>query len=1122
MADTSPGERNGGRGLPVDPTWYKDAIFYELHVRAFCDSTSDGTGDFPGLTSKLDYLRDLGVTTLWLLPFYPSPLRDDGYDISDYTDIHPSYGTLASFRTFLRGAHARGLRVVTELVLNHTSDQHPWFQRARRAPPGSPEREFYVWSDTPDKFAGARVIFKDFEPSNWTWDPVAKAYYWHRFYSHQPDLNFDNPAVTRAIYRTIDFWLELGVDGLRLDAVPYLYEREGTSCENLPETHEFLKALRAHVDERFPGRMILAEANQWPEDAAMYFGGGRGDECHTAFHFPLMPRLFMAVRMGSRFPIVDVLNQTPKIPQDCQWLLFLRNHDELTLEMVSDEERDYMYRMYAHDARMRVNLGIRRRLAPLLSNDRRLIELMNGLLFSLPGTPVLYYGDEIGMGDNIYLGDRNGVRTPMQWSPDRNAGFSQANPQRLYLPVVIDPEYHYEALNVEAQQGNPNSLLWHMKRLIALRRQTRVLGRGDITFLYPENSRILAFVRSYEGEQILVVANLSHLTQVVDLDLKAFRDTVPVEMFGQTRFPTIPESPYRLSLTPYAFLWFRLEPPAVAGAPEAVAVSETLVLAEDGDWDALERPGVRERLEEFLPTYLCAQRWFRGKGLAIESVRWSAMLPLGNGRAHARLAFLEVRFADAEPQTYLLPVEFAAAEAPSALGAGTPAHVIAAFRPGHGASERLLVDTAQETEFVRRLVARIERNRRKRDGEDELVAVRTSGFRGDAEADIDKLPVLPVGGEQSNSSSKIGDLYVLKLFRIVEPGPNPETELGEFLLRHGPAPVAPLAGYVELRNAREERCTLATLHQFAPNEGDAWGLTLDHLRGFFDRARAKFSVGQRPPEEASRLDLLAATPQPIAVELIGGHLEMVRRLGQRTAEFHRALASDPFDPAFAPEPFDQMYARSIYQTMQTQRQQTFGRLRDARPGLPATTRPLVDALLAQEPAVDRRYRRLLERRFSGQRIRIHGDYHLGQVLWTGKDFVIIDLEGEPLRPVSERRLRRSALRDVAGMLRSFDYAARSAVRDIPVPKDAPPTGPDDLQPIADLWVAGCSAEFLRGYRESAGPSAFLPKDPTEFRSLLGAYMVEKAIYEVGYELTNRPTWISVPLRGLAHLLSSDG
>src|SRR5262245_58434050 len=454
--------------LDDDPLWYRDAIIYELHVRAFHDSAGDGVGDFRGLAEKLDYRTDLGITALWLLPFYPSPLRDDGYDISDYTSVHPAYGTLADFKHLLREAHRRGLRVITELVLNHTSDQHPWFQEARRAPRGSPERDFYVWSDTADRYKEARVIFKDFESSNWSWDPVAGAYYWHRFYAHQPDLNWVNPAVRKAMRRVLDFWLEMGVDGLRLDAVPYLYEREGTSCENLPETHAALKALRRHVDERYGSRVLLSEANQWPEDAVAYFG--EGDESHMAFHFPLMPRMFMAVRMEDRYPIVDILAQTPLVPAGSQWALFLRNHDELTLEMVTDEERDYMYRVYAHDPQARINLGIRRRLASLLGNDRKRIELMTGLLFSLPGTPVLYYGDEIGMGDNIFLGDRDGVRTPMQWSGDRNAGFSRANPQRLYLPVVIDPAFSYESLNVESQQENLNSLLSWTKRLIALRK----------------------------------------------------------------------------------------------------------------------------------------------------------------------------------------------------------------------------------------------------------------------------------------------------------------------------------------------------------------------------------------------------------------------------------------------------------------------------------------------------------------------------------------------------------------------------------------------------------------------------------------------------------------------------
>jgi maltose alpha-D-glucosyltransferase / alpha-amylase len=464
--------------LGDDPLWYKDAIIYQLHVRAFRDSNEDGIGDFRGLTEKLDYLQDLGVTALWLLPFYVSPLRDDGYDIADYTAVHPNYGTLQDFKTFLDEAHRRGLRVITELVVNHTSDQHAWFQRARRAAPGTSERDFYVWSDTPEKYPDARIIFKDYEASNWSWDPVAKAYYWHRFYSHQPDLNFDNPDVVKALFEVLDFWLEMGIDGLRLDAVPYLYEREGTNCENLLETHAFLKRLRRYVDEKYPGRMLLAEANQWPEDSAAYFGNG--DECNMAFHFPVMPRIFMAVHMEDNYPIIDILDQTPAIPDNSQWAIFLRNHDELTLEMVTDEDRDYMYKVYATDPQARINLGIRRRLAPLLWHNRRKIELLNCLLMSLPGTPIIYYGDEIGMGDNIYLGDRNGVRTPMQWSADRNAGFSRANPQRLYLPVIVDAEYHYEAVNVEAQQQNLHSQLWWTKRLLQLRKSFQAFGRGSI------------------------------------------------------------------------------------------------------------------------------------------------------------------------------------------------------------------------------------------------------------------------------------------------------------------------------------------------------------------------------------------------------------------------------------------------------------------------------------------------------------------------------------------------------------------------------------------------------------------------------------------------------------------
>src|SRR3954466_8267056 len=551
--------RESSVSVGSDPQWYKDAIIYEVHIRSFFDSNADGVGDFSGLTAKLDYLADLGVTAVWLLPFYPSPGKDDGYDTADYTDVKDEYGTLRDVKVFIRGAHARGLRVITELVCNHTSDQHPWFQRARRAPAGSTHRDYYVWTDDPEKYRDARIIFKDFERSNWTWDPVANAYYWHRFYHHQPDLNFDSPRVRAEIMKAFDFWLDLGVDGLRLDAIPYLYEREGTNGENLPETHEFLRQLRTHLDTKYSDRMLLAEANQWPEEAVTYFGQGQGDECHMAFHFPLMPRIFMSVRMEDRVPIVDILEQTPPIPETSQWALFLRNHDELTLEMVTDEERDYMYRVYASQTKARINLGIRRRLAPLLGNDRKRIELLKMLLLSFPGAPVLYYGDEIGMGDNVFLGDRNGVRTPMQWSSDKNAGSSRASPQALYLPIILDPEYHYEAVNIEAQQGNPNSLWWWMKRVLTLRQRHRAFGRGTIQFLQPENRKILAFVRRHEQETILVVANLSRFPQPALLYLSEFKQTMPVELFGRTEFPVVTDKPYFLTLSPHAAFWFTLE-----------------------------------------------------------------------------------------------------------------------------------------------------------------------------------------------------------------------------------------------------------------------------------------------------------------------------------------------------------------------------------------------------------------------------------------------------------------------------------------------------------------------------------------------------------------------------------
>ncbi|HEY9137403.1 MAG TPA: maltose alpha-D-glucosyltransferase, partial [Terriglobus sp.] len=605
-------------GSANDPLWFKDAVIYELHVKAFADGNNDGIGDFPGLMSKLDYLQALGVTCIWLLPFFPSPQRDDGYDISDYLNVNPSYGTLNDFQAFLAAAHARGMQVMIELVINHTSDQHPWFQAARLAPAGSPERNMYVWSDSDKLYDGVRIIFTDTEKSNWTWDPIAGQYYWHRFFSHQPDLNFDNPVVRETVADIMRFWLDMGVDGLRLDAIPYLIERDGTSCENVPETHIVIKELRAVMEAEYENRMILAEANMWPEDVRPYFGDG--DECHMAFHFPLMPRTYMALRQEDRLPITEIMARTPDIPPNCQWGIFLRNHDELTLEMVSDDERDYMYLAYSADPRMRINVGIRRRLAPLLDNNRRRIELLCSLLLSFPGTPILYYGDEIGMGDNIYLGDRNGVRTPMQWNSDRNAGFSRAVPAALYSPVIMDPIWGYEAINVEAQESDTSSLLHWTRNMIALRKLFQVFGRGTQEFLRPENRKVLAYLREYDSEHVVCVANLSRFAQPVTLDLSRFKGMVPVEMLGYVPFPKITEEPYPLTLGPYAFIWLELQSAAVADAeaqPSTEIQAAELLLPAGNLQNAITGAAAELLQETFLPKFLQTQRWFGAKSRTI-------------------------------------------------------------------------------------------------------------------------------------------------------------------------------------------------------------------------------------------------------------------------------------------------------------------------------------------------------------------------------------------------------------------------------------------------------------------------------------------------------------------------
>ena len=1109
--------------LPFDdqPLWYKDAIIYELHIRAFFDSDADGAGDLLGLTEKLDYLEDLGVTALWLLPFYPSPLKDDGYDISDYCNVQPVYGTIQDFKTFVDEAHRRGVRVITELVVNHTSDQHPWFQRARRAAPRSRWRDFYVWSDTPEKYKEARIIFKDYEYSNWTWDHVARAYYWHRFYSHQPDLNYDNPAVQRAVFRVMDFWLRLGVDGLRVDAVPYLYEREGTSCENLPETHAFLKELRQHIDRKFKTRVLLGEANQWPEDAAVYFGDG--NEFHMAFHFPLMPRLFMAIRMESRFPIIDILQQTPTIPEACQWATFLRNHDELTLEMVTDEERDYMYRVYAQDPTARLNLGIRRRLAPLLNNDRRKIELMNGLLFSLPGTPVIYYGDEIGMGDNFYLGDRNGVRTPMQWSPERNAGFSRANPQRLYLPPIVDPEYHYEAINVETQRNNSDSLLWWMKRLIALRKRFKAFGQGSLEFLYPENRKVLAFLRRYQGETILMVANLSHLAQQVQLDLSQFAGWRLVELFGRVDFLPITEGQYYFTLSPYAFYWFSLEPQRIESprprARPSEEVGEIPTIAQNEE--QLFNKKNWYILEALLLHYMRGRRWFQGKARDPWGSQIRDVVPMHFMNSVAYLVFVGVEYTEGEPETYVLPLIAASAKESEQLVREYPHAVVAHLKPRGEDSDRLLYDALADKGFCHFLLQAIERRRRFKGRVGEVLALPTRAFRAARGSREVSLEPTPVKAEQSNTSVLYGDRLILKLFRRLEEGINPELEIGRFLTEKTDFLHVPLvAGALEYRRGRSRLMSLAILQSFVPNEGDAWQYTLDSLERYLRYVLAHPTV-QAPPVTWRHLLSLLKEPPTLAKETIGPYMTAAELLGKRTAEMHVALASASDDPDFAPEPFSQIYQTSLYQSMRSLTIQTLQLVRERLKDLPEEIREDAQQVLDLEKTIIERFHSIREQKISAARIRCHGDYHLGQVLYTGKDFVIIDFEGEPARALSERRLKRSPLRDVAGMIRSFHYAAYSALlRQVPLA-----SRPEDDLPVlahwAQYWYTWVSVAFLTSYLSEVQQARLLPQDPGQLRTLLDAYLLEKAVYEIGYELNNRPDWVQVPLQGILQLIEAS-
>jgi maltose alpha-D-glucosyltransferase / alpha-amylase len=1103
--------------------WYRNAVIYQAHVRSFYDSDGNGIGDLRGVTQKLDYLQDLGISALWLLPFYPSPLRDDGYDIADYYAINPIYGTLDDFKEFLDEAHRRSLRVITELVINHTSDQHPWFQRARRAPPGSVERDYYVWSETSDKYRDARIIFRDFEQSNWAWDPVARAYYWHRFYSHQPDLNFDHPAVHEEIVRVLDFWLQLGVDGLRLDAIPYLYEREGTNCENLPETHVYLKSLRRHVDEKYGDRMLLAEANQWPEDAVKYLGEGRGDECHMAFHFPLMPRLFMSVRMEDRTPIIDILEQTPPIPETCQWAMFLRNHDELTLEMVTEEERDYMYRMYAADARARINLGIRRRLAPLLNNDRRRIELLNALLLSMPGTPVIYYGDEIGMGDNIYLGDRNGVRTPMHWSSDKNAGFSRANPQSLYLPIILDPEYHYEAVNVEAQQSNSSSLFWWMKRILGLRQRWAALGRGSLRFLQPDNRKILVFVREHDGQRILVVANLSRHAQPVELNLGEFKGQVPMEIFGSTRFPVIGDDGYRLTINPHAFFWFalQLQDPDTHGA---VALPSRLVdlpaLTAGRDWESLLHGPARRALERVLAGYVPQRRWFGGKARELRAVEIIDQVKIPTTDGAAQVLVLQMEFAAGDPEVYVLPVTFASGTGAEMILNEQPAAAIARVIDSRGA-EGVLYDATAAKSFAQALLDAVGESSTFRSAHGAVVARATRAFEALRSTDNASLEPTLSRAEHSNTAVVFGDRLLLKVFRRPEAGVNPDVEIGAYLTDRAFPNAPALGGTLEYRSANGVR-SLGILTKFIAGATDGWEYTLDALGRYFDRVFLYVAENRGCTlPEGSLLTLSDSEPTDEVIQAIGTYLEAARVLGVRTAELHMALGAGE-DPEFAPEPFSPHYQRSLYQSMRNLVVENFELLKRQRNQLPEALQQDAHTILAAQNAVLARYQRLYLARLDAMRIRVHGDYHLGQVLSTGTDFIILDFEGEPARALSARRLKRSPVSDVAGMLRSFHYAVHTALQTQAERGLLTPENQKGVAEWAVYWRRGTSATYLRAYLHTLGDSRLLPRERAQLEVLLEAYLLDKAVYEMGYELNNRPDWLSIPFNGILQLMRPGG
>ena len=1099
--------------MPND-LWYKDSIVYSLHLRSFFDSNNNGIGDINGLIQKLDYLEDLGVNCLSLLPFYPSPLRDDGYDISDYCNVHSDLGTLDDFRRLLQETQKRGIRVIIDLILNHTSTEHEWFQRARKAEPGSPIHEFYVWSDTPEKYPEAEILFSDYESSNWEWDNVAKAYYWHRFYSHQADLNYDNERVQEEIRKVVDFWCQLGVDGLRLTSVSFLFQREGTNCENLPEVHEFAQKLRRYVDKTHPGKVLIAETNLWPEDAVTYFG--KGDEFHMNYYYPLMPRLYMALQAEDRYPVIDVLEQTPAIPENAQWLLFLRNHDDLTLEMVTEEERDYLYKVFAQDHGAKINKGIRRRLAPLLGNDRRKIELLNSLLFALPGTPVIYYGDEIGMGDNIYLGDRNGVRTPMQWNADRNAGFSNANPQKLFLPVIRDPQYRYESVNVETQQHNPSSLLWWMKNLIAMRKRLKAFSQGNTQFLESANGKVLAFTRSYAGETILVVANLSKYSQVVELDLRKYSGVRPVEIFSQNKFIEVGEHPYQFMLGPYGYYWLLME----QSEEEQPVVRERVIeeLVSDVEWPVFfdNYTSKRNFEKRILPDYLMAIRWFGGKSKNIISLDIDRFPSARIGEEVAYFLQIGVRYTNGLPETYFMPALFVTQpERMVHFLKNVPYGVVCYLKTP--SMEGILIDAIYDEKFRNELFFWMKTNA--------VVPVANGALRFEAgkileELNVEKEDIASevLKAEQSNTSVIYNNQFFFKIYRKLDTDINPDLELVRFLSEKTEFHHAPrYGGGIQFEDHQQKEFTiLGLLQNKIANQGEAWTMMLEALDRYYEKILVKVDKSAPEPDlvGADRL-YFDDIPETLQKFITSVTYERVVLLAQRTAEMHIALASNYDDPDFSPERFTQNYQRSIYSGNRKLVTEKLNGLAQRIPSLPPHIAAEAQKVLDLRDDIMECFSEISLRKINATKTRVHGDYHLGQVLFNGRDFFIIDFEGEPLYTISERRLKKTPFKDVAGMIRSFHYAAFGQLvlnqnyrrEDMPF-----------LEKWAHQWFHYVRQFYLTAYLDATEGQSFIPDDPEALRLLLRNYTLEKAIYEVGYEMNARPDWLRVPIRGVLHAM----